>query len=214
MGRSVVAAAKAADPDAADPLDRVSSRPDYLVMVYGAGTSDAGRAAEEFSADISYCGRGGSRSGERLRAAFHGYEPRGRGGRNSSLSKGPARIRRRLREPGVFSTGWTRCGIFCNWAGSFPKANRHARIFPERGFATLAIPFAAMIAVQTLQPAALPVVNDGYGELVYVPAGAFKMGDNFGDGEPRERPVHLVELDAYLHRQVRDDQRPVAQVSR
>ena len=45
---------------------------------------------------------------------------------------------------------------------------------------------------------ALPsAVNDGYGDYVYVPAGAFKMGDNFGDGEARERPVHLVELDAF-----------------
>ena len=41
------------------------------------------------------------------------------------------------------------------------------------------------------------VVNDGYGDFVLVPAGAFKMGDNFGDGESRERPVHTVELDAY-----------------
>ena len=41
------------------------------------------------------------------------------------------------------------------------------------------------------------VVNDGYGDYVYVPAGAFKMGDNFGDGETRERPVHTVELDAF-----------------
>ena len=40
-------------------------------------------------------------------------------------------------------------------------------------------------------------INDGYGDLVYVPAGAFKMGDNFGDGETRERPVHTVTLDAY-----------------
>lgn len=40
-------------------------------------------------------------------------------------------------------------------------------------------------------------VNDGYGELVLVPAGPFKMGDNFGDGESRERPVHTVDLDAY-----------------
>jgi len=40
-------------------------------------------------------------------------------------------------------------------------------------------------------------VNDGYGEYVYVPAGAFRMGDNFGDGDARERPVHVVELDAY-----------------
>jgi formylglycine-generating enzyme required for sulfatase activity len=41
------------------------------------------------------------------------------------------------------------------------------------------------------------VVNDGYGDCVYVPAGAFKMGDNFGDGESRERPVHTVDLDAF-----------------
>lgn len=41
------------------------------------------------------------------------------------------------------------------------------------------------------------VVNDGYGDYAYVPAGAFKMGDNFGDGEPRERPVHTVDLDAF-----------------
>jgi len=41
------------------------------------------------------------------------------------------------------------------------------------------------------------VLSDGYGDLVYVPAGAFSMGDNFGDGESRERPVHIVTLDAY-----------------
>jgi formylglycine-generating enzyme required for sulfatase activity len=40
-------------------------------------------------------------------------------------------------------------------------------------------------------------IDDGYGELVYVKAGAFKMGDNFGDGEARERPVHEVELDGF-----------------
>lgn len=40
-------------------------------------------------------------------------------------------------------------------------------------------------------------VNDGYGDLILIPAGAFKMGDNFGDGLSRERPVHTVELDAF-----------------
>jgi formylglycine-generating enzyme required for sulfatase activity len=44
------------------------------------------------------------------------------------------------------------------------------------------------------QPA---TVNDGYGDFVLVPAGNFPMGDNFGDGEARERPVHVVYLDAY-----------------
>jgi formylglycine-generating enzyme required for sulfatase activity len=40
-------------------------------------------------------------------------------------------------------------------------------------------------------------VNDGYGDYVLVPAGVFRMGDNAGDGEVRERPVHEVDLDAY-----------------
>jgi formylglycine-generating enzyme required for sulfatase activity len=41
------------------------------------------------------------------------------------------------------------------------------------------------------------IVNDGHGDYLYVPAGSFKMGDNFGDGMPRERPVHTVDLDAF-----------------
>lgn len=41
------------------------------------------------------------------------------------------------------------------------------------------------------------VVNDGHGDYVLVAAGAFKMGDNFGDGESRERPVHTVDLDSF-----------------
>src|SRR5579863_1758265 len=49
----------------------------------------------------------------------------------------------------------------------------------------------------SLQAAAPKAAEDGYGELVLVPAGSFKMGDNFGDGESRERPVHVVELDAF-----------------
>lgn len=42
-----------------------------------------------------------------------------------------------------------------------------------------------------------PPVNEGYGDFVYIPAGAFKMGDTFGDGLPRERPAHTVDLDAF-----------------
>ena len=60
--------------------------------------------------------------------------------------------------------------------------------------------FAMLLFIQVLRPApagAPPIVNDGYGDFVYVPAGPFKMGDNFGDGESRERPVHTVELDAF-----------------
>jgi formylglycine-generating enzyme required for sulfatase activity len=58
---------------------------------------------------------------------------------------------------------------------------------------------AAVGALSLLAAANLtqPPVNDGYGDFVYVSAGPFKMGDNFGDGLPRERPVHTVELDAF-----------------
>ena len=40
-------------------------------------------------------------------------------------------------------------------------------------------------------------VNDGHGDFVYVPGGPFRMGDNFGDGESRERPVHTVDVDGF-----------------
>jgi formylglycine-generating enzyme required for sulfatase activity len=40
-------------------------------------------------------------------------------------------------------------------------------------------------------------VNDGYGDFVHVPGGPFRMGDNFGDGESRERPVHTVDVDGF-----------------
>jgi formylglycine-generating enzyme required for sulfatase activity len=55
----------------------------------------------------------------------------------------------------------------------------------------------AAFSVSSHPPATQPVANDGYGDYVYVPAGPFRMGDNFGDGDPRERPVHLVDLDAF-----------------
>ena len=40
-------------------------------------------------------------------------------------------------------------------------------------------------------------VNDGYGDYVFVPAGAFKMGDDSKEGLAREKPAHVVDLDAY-----------------
>jgi formylglycine-generating enzyme required for sulfatase activity len=60
--------------------------------------------------------------------------------------------------------------------------------------AAFLIPAGVLMAASSTAP---HVVNDGYGDFVYVPAGAFKMGDNFGDGEARERPVHTAELDAF-----------------
>jgi acetyl esterase/lipase len=48
MGRAVAAAAGPGDGNAADPVDRVSSRPDYLALVYGAGRATDGESLKEF----------------------------------------------------------------------------------------------------------------------------------------------------------------------
>jgi acetyl esterase/lipase len=48
MGRLVAAAAGAGDPNAADPVDRQSSRPDWLGLVYGAGRATPGEVLKNF----------------------------------------------------------------------------------------------------------------------------------------------------------------------
>ncbi len=48
MGRSVVAASGPGDPKAADLIDRASSRPDYLALVYGAGRATPGESLKNF----------------------------------------------------------------------------------------------------------------------------------------------------------------------
>ena len=48
LGRAVVDAAKPANPGAADPLDRVASRPDFLVLVYGPGRGAPGEQLKDF----------------------------------------------------------------------------------------------------------------------------------------------------------------------
>jgi sulfatase modifying factor 1 len=56
---------------------------------------------------------------------------------------------------------------------------------------------ASLVAAALQAPAPPKSINDGHGDYVYVPAGPFRMGDNSGDGDPRERPVHVVDLDAF-----------------
>jgi acetyl esterase/lipase len=50
MGRSVAAASGPGDKAASDPIERVSSRPDYLALVYGAGRATAGESLKDFPA--------------------------------------------------------------------------------------------------------------------------------------------------------------------
>ncbi len=48
LGRSVVAASGQGAADAADPVDRLSSRPDYLGLVYGPGRATKGESLKSF----------------------------------------------------------------------------------------------------------------------------------------------------------------------
>ena len=63
------------------------------------------------------------------------------------------------------------------------------------GAALALVPFAGVLRTAPDTPP--KIVNDGHGDYVYVSAGSFHMGDNFGDGEARERPAHIVDLDAF-----------------
>jgi formylglycine-generating enzyme required for sulfatase activity len=56
---------------------------------------------------------------------------------------------------------------------------------------------ASVVVLRSAPAGTAAPVNDGYGDYVYVPSGPFKMGDNFAEGDARERPVHTVELDAF-----------------
>src|SRR6185295_4713657 len=47
-GRSMMAAADAGDPQSTDPIERMSSRPDYLALIYGAGRATPGEALKDY----------------------------------------------------------------------------------------------------------------------------------------------------------------------
>jgi formylglycine-generating enzyme required for sulfatase activity len=63
--------------------------------------------------------------------------------------------------------------------------------------AAFAVLASGLYAAQPAPRSVAKTIDDGYGTYVFVPSGAFRMGDNFTEGESRERPVHIVELDAF-----------------
>src|ERR1043165_4306148 len=48
LGRSVVAASDRGDANSADPIERVSSRPDYAALIYGAGRATPGENLKDY----------------------------------------------------------------------------------------------------------------------------------------------------------------------
>jgi formylglycine-generating enzyme required for sulfatase activity len=54
-----------------------------------------------------------------------------------------------------------------------------------------------LVMLLLLAQQAPKTTDDGYGEMILIPAGSFTMGDTNGDGESRERPAHKVWIDDF-----------------
>jgi formylglycine-generating enzyme required for sulfatase activity/acetyl esterase/lipase len=192
MGRSIVAAAGPGDAMATDPIDRVSSRPDYLALVYGAGGPTPGESLKDFPPTflVSAAGdRGPSLGNAQLfadltragaTAEIHVYQ-KGRHGFGSGVGSPE------------FSGWMPALSHFLELGGFLPASTPRV---PVTSVPTATTSDTAGMK-GTSVGAGAKSVSDGYGDYVYVPAGAFQMGDNFREGLTREGPVHTVELDAF-----------------
>ena len=91
-----------------------------------AGPRDAGRVVERISRRRSCCAAAfdtGAALG--FRAVLHGSDQGRRGRRNPCLSEGPARLRQRLRQPGIRGLDDALCSTSCNWT-VIPGGNEEA----------------------------------------------------------------------------------------
>jgi formylglycine-generating enzyme required for sulfatase activity/acetyl esterase/lipase len=178
LARAVVQASDAGAADSADPIERVSSRPDWAGLVYGAGRAAEGESLKDYPPTflLSAAGdQGPSLANAQLFsdltkagavAELHVYQ-RGRHGFGSGVGSSE------------FADWMPRLQGFLRVSGMLPVATTTASAKP-------------------LEPRASPrIVNDGFGDYVYVPAGTFRMGDATNTGLARERPAHTVELDAF-----------------
>lgn len=198
LGRSVAAAAAPGDPSAADPIERVSSRPDYLALVYGAGRATPGESLKDFPPTflISAAGDQGPSLGNAQLfadltragavAEIHVYQ-KGRHGFGSGAGSPE------------FSEWMPALQHFLKLGGFLPEKSTPAPTTDAPATGTSGSLKSESNSGSNAIPAAktAKTVSDGYGDYVYVPAGAFRMGDNHGEGMSRERPVHTVELDAF-----------------
>jgi formylglycine-generating enzyme required for sulfatase activity len=180
LARAVVAASDAGEAGSADTVERASSRPDYVALVYGAGRASEGESLEDYPPTFllsSAADQGPSLANAQLFteltkagavAELHVYQ-RGRHGFGSGVGSSE----------------------FADW---MPRLQGFLRV---GGFLPAMSPATARAAVrEPYKPARS--INDGYGDYVYVPAGAFRMGDDSEDALAREKPAHVVDLEAYF----------------
>jgi formylglycine-generating enzyme required for sulfatase activity len=178
LARAVMAASDGGDAASSDPIERVSSRPDYLGLVYGAGRAAEGESLKDYPPTflLSAAGdQGPSLANAQLFmdltkagavTELHVYQ-RGRHGFGSGVGSSE----------------------FGDWMPRFQGFLRVGGFLPAGGVTAAAPARAAKTAVAP--------VNDGYGDYVYVPAGTFRMGSDAKDALAREKPAHVVDLDAY-----------------
>jgi formylglycine-generating enzyme required for sulfatase activity len=180
LARAVVAASDTGTSDSPDPIERVSSRPDWLGLIYGAGRASEGESLADYPPTflLSSAGdQGPSLANAQLfmdltkagaSAELHVYQ-RGRHGFGSGVGSSE----------------------FADW---MPRLQGFLRV---GGFLPQAAAAANAPHASRKTPASVRTVNDGHGDYVYVPAGTFRMGDHLGEGLARERPAHIVDLDAF-----------------
>jgi len=182
LARAVVAASDGGDANAADPVDRVSSRPDYVALIYGAGRASEGEKLADYPPTFllsAAADQGPSLANAQLFmdltkagavAELHVYS-RGRHGFGSGVGSSE----------------------FADW---MPRLQGFLRI---NNFVPTGHINSTSAGTHTAKPPSpVRTVNDGYGDYVYVPAGTFMMGSDSKDALAREKPAHVVELDAFF----------------
>jgi formylglycine-generating enzyme required for sulfatase activity len=188
LARAVLAASDAGDAASPDPVERMSSRPDWAGLIYGAGRAGDGESLKDYPPTFLLSAAGDrnpslanaqlfmdlSRAG--AVAELHVYQ-RGRHGFGAAVGSSE------------FADWMPRLQGFLRVNGLLPSAPASPSAAPGRA--------SSRTVTKNAKPLPVRTVNDGYGDYVHVPAGTFTMGDVTGEGWARERPAHVVELDAY-----------------
>lgn len=194
LARAVVAAADGGEAGAADSIERVSSRPDWAGLIYGAGRASEGESLEDYPPTFllsAAADQGPSLANAQLFAdltkagavaELHVYQ-RGRHGFGSGVGSSE------------FGDWMSRLRGFLQGSGFLAPSDASADA--SVGSAARTVTTAKPITPLKTTLSSVAPVNDGHGDYVFVPAGAFTMGDESGDGLGREQPAHVVELDAF-----------------
>jgi sulfatase modifying factor 1 len=190
LGRALIAASDAGDPQAVDPIERASSRPDYAALIYGAGRPTTAEALNAYPPTFllsAAADQGPSLANAQLFA---------------ELTQAGA-----IAELHIFQRGRHGFGTgqgspeFGGWMPQLEHFLSVAGFLPQSAAAMESAPTSPpprrLASQAPARDTSRKNSDDGYGEYVYVPAGPFVMGDRTADGLARERPAHTVDLAAF-----------------